>query len=146
MDLTTLPYGTLLGSPPPGERMVFTSYQRSAATGLDYALNRHYTPDFGRFLQPDPLGRDAIRVGGPWTNNAYPYCGSDPVNYLDPTGGAADGEQWKSPEWEECIVVIGERILPFVAPDPDRQDLYSRALEADRQRGDNRAYDRLVRS
>ena len=35
-----------------------------------------------------------------------------------------------------------------MAPDPDentRQDLYARACEGDRQRGDNRAYDRLVR-
>ncbi|MFJ4368882.1 RHS repeat domain-containing protein [Streptomyces chartreusis] len=149
VNLTTLPYGRLLGSrPPSGETTVFTSYQRSATTSLDYALNRYYAPGLGRFLQPDPLGRDAIHVGRPRTNNAYPYCGSDPVNYLDPTG-EAEGEPWKCPEWETCIVVIGERIPPFVPPDPDentRQDLYSRAREVDRQAGDNRAYDRLIRN
>ena len=83
----TLPYGTLLSyQPRPDEAPVFTSYQRSPATGLDYAVNRHYAPHLGRFLQTDPLSVDAIRAGEPQSNNAYAYCLADPVNSTDPIG------------------------------------------------------------
>ena len=33
----------------------FTSYDRSDATGLDYAVNRFYSPQQGRFTQVDPI-------------------------------------------------------------------------------------------
>lgn len=39
-----------------GNNQRFTSYDRSATTGLDYAVNRHYDPRQGRFTQVDPLG------------------------------------------------------------------------------------------
>jgi RHS repeat-associated protein len=42
---------------------------------------RMYSPIMGRFLSPDrlsPFGKGGL--------NAYAYCGSDPVNRIDPTG------------------------------------------------------------
>lgn len=38
----------------------FTSYDRSASTGLDYAVNRHYSSLQGRFTQVDPIGMSAV--------------------------------------------------------------------------------------
>ena len=49
----------------------FTSYDRSARTGLDYVVNRHYDPLQGRFTQVDPLGMDAVDLANPQTLNLY---------------------------------------------------------------------------
>lgn len=84
----TLPFGTALSSEsvgvPVGPR--FTSYDRSATTGLDYAVNRYYDPSMGRFTQVDPAGMRAADLSSPQTLNMYAYCGNDPVNHTDPDG------------------------------------------------------------
>ncbi|MBD2355773.1 hypothetical protein H6G41_14280 [Tolypothrix sp. FACHB-123] len=49
------------------------------ASGLDYMRARYYSPAFGRFMNPDPLGQ----AGG---LNLYAYSLNDPVNFLDPLG------------------------------------------------------------
>ena len=67
-------------------RKRFTSYDRSAATGLDYAVNRHYSSAQGRFTQVDPIGMSAASLEDPQTLNLYSYCGNDPINRLDPDG------------------------------------------------------------
>ncbi|MEW6360902.1 MAG: RHS repeat-associated core domain-containing protein [Acidobacteriota bacterium] len=64
----------------------FTSYDRSAATGLDYAINRTYDSKLGRFTQVDPIGMSAADVNLPQTLNLYTYCGNDPINHVDPSG------------------------------------------------------------
>ncbi len=64
----------------------FTSYERSAQTGLDYAINRTYDSKQGRFTQVDPIGMGASSLGSPQTLNLYTYCGNDPINYTDPSG------------------------------------------------------------
>jgi len=47
--------------------------------GLDlhYMRARHYSPEFGRFLQPDPSAQEA---------NLYGYANQNPVTNVDPTG------------------------------------------------------------
>jgi RHS repeat-associated protein len=86
-EQTTLPYGTALGAESTGEsNRRFTSYDRSNATGLDYAVNRSYDARQGRFTQVDPLGAGASRVNDPQTWNLYAYCGNDPVNRTDRDG------------------------------------------------------------
>ena len=82
----TLPFGTRL----PGESTsqvnpIFTSYDRSAATGLDYAINRHLEPG-ARFTQVDPLERESLRQSWPQGLNLYVYAEADPVNKIDPLG------------------------------------------------------------
>ncbi|MBK8314970.1 MAG: RHS repeat-associated core domain-containing protein [Acidobacteria bacterium] len=67
-------------------RRRFTSYDRSGSTGLDYAINRHYSSAQGRFTQVDPIGMSAVSLGDPQSLNLYAYCGNDPVNRLDPDG------------------------------------------------------------
>ncbi len=89
-EQTTLPFGTALNA----ESTVtnnkrFTNYDRSTATGLDYAMNRTYDSKQGRFTQADPIGMKAINLEVPQTLNLYNYCGNDPINQTD-----ADGLFW----------------------------------------------------
>ncbi len=96
----TLPFGNMqpFVSAPGGEnpyqhptlanpsKKRFTSYDRSDATGLDYAVNRFYSPQQGRFTQVDPIGMSAVSLSDPQTLNLYAYCGNDPINHVDPDG------------------------------------------------------------
>jgi RHS repeat-associated protein len=86
-EQVTLPFGTPLDNESTGTtNRRFTSYDRSATTGLDYAMNRSYDSLQGRFTQIDPIEMDAASLANPQTMNLYTYCGNDPVNNLDPTG------------------------------------------------------------
>ena len=51
--------------------------------GLHYNWYRHYDPTIGRYLQPDPLGLEALLSDGP---SVYAYVSLNPANYTDPTG------------------------------------------------------------
>jgi RHS repeat-associated protein len=62
---------------------VFTTYERDAESGDDYALARSYASTNGRFLSPDPL--EGI-VGDPQSWNRYAYVENDPINLSDPSG------------------------------------------------------------
>ncbi|MGH9947878.1 MAG: RHS repeat-associated core domain-containing protein [Pyrinomonadaceae bacterium] len=64
----------------------FTSYDRSAKTGLDYAINRTYDSKQGRFTQVDPIGMESVVAKDPQTLNLYAYCANDPINHTDPNG------------------------------------------------------------
>lgn len=86
-EQVALPFGTALNAESSGAtNRRFTTYDRSAATGLDYAVNRHYDPQQGRFTQVDPAGMDATSLENPQTLNLYAYCANDPVNNTDPSG------------------------------------------------------------
>jgi RHS repeat-associated protein len=86
-EQVTLPFGTALNAESKGStNRRFTSYDRSSATGLDYANNRHYDSQQGRFTQVDPIGMSAASLLSPQTMNMYTYCGNDPVNRTDPSG------------------------------------------------------------
>jgi RHS repeat-associated protein len=62
-----------------GVRHLFTGQQWYQELGLYDLRNRFYSPDVGRFLQPDPIG---FRGG----NNLYRYCGNNAVTGRDPFG------------------------------------------------------------
>jgi RHS repeat-associated protein len=83
-----LPFGTALNAESSlmNNNKRFTSYDRSAQTGLDYAVNRTYDSKQGRFTQVDPIGMQAASLASPQTLNLYTYCGNDPINYTDPSG------------------------------------------------------------
>lgn len=86
-EQVSLPFGTALNAESTGStNRRFTSYDRSSATGLDYAINRHYDPQQGRFTQVDPIGMGAVSLSSPQTLNLYAYCANDPINHLDPSG------------------------------------------------------------
>jgi RHS repeat-associated protein len=87
-EQVNLPFGTVLageGVGTPTNRR-FTSYDRSLTTTLDYAVNRHYDSQQGRFTQVDPAGINATNLEDPQTLNLYAYCTNDPVNNTDPSG------------------------------------------------------------
>jgi RHS repeat-associated protein len=86
-EQVTLPFGTALESESTGSsNRRFTSYDRSNVTGLDYAVNRTYDSQQGRFTQVDPIGIEASTPGDPQSLNLYSYVGNDPINHVDPDG------------------------------------------------------------
>ncbi|MGH3266872.1 MAG: RHS repeat-associated core domain-containing protein [Trebonia sp.] len=56
-----------------------TAGSTAQPSGLYYYRARMYSPTWGRFLQPDPLGY----AGG---GNLYAYVNNDPLNSVDPYG------------------------------------------------------------
>ncbi len=83
-EQVTLPFGTALNAESTGStNRRFTSYDRSATTALDYANNRHYDSQQGRFTQVDPIGMKAVSLEHPQTLNLYripPDCSGGPSN------------------------------------------------------------------
>jgi RHS repeat-associated protein len=57
--------------------------RQDADTGLYQLRARYYDSTAGRFLSRDPF---AGRANEPLTLHRYLYAGSDPVNFIDPTG------------------------------------------------------------
>jgi RHS repeat-associated protein len=63
-----------------GVRHLFTGQQWYSDIGLYDLRNRFYSPDIGRFVQPDPIGFWGDRT------NLYRYCGNNSVTRWDPVG------------------------------------------------------------
>jgi len=61
-------------------------HQRDIGTGLDYTLNRMYPSWQGRWLTPDPGGRNVVNLGDPQSWNMYAYVRNNPTTLTDPTG------------------------------------------------------------
>ena len=59
---------------------LFTGQQWYSELGLYDLRNRFYSPDIGRFLQPDPIGFNGDAT------NLYRYCGNNPLTGSDPMG------------------------------------------------------------
>jgi RHS repeat-associated protein len=80
------------------DREKYATYTRDSLTGFDYAVNRYYSSQWGRFLSPDPYMADSggagdLRDPGSW--NRYAYALNEPVSLYDPAGLFAcsgDGE------------------------------------------------------
>ncbi|MGE3465420.1 MAG: RHS repeat-associated core domain-containing protein [Pyrinomonadaceae bacterium] len=84
---TTFPFGTKIAAETTGNtNQVFTSYDRSSGSGLDYAVNRTYSPGQSRFTQVDPIGMASASVGNPQSNNLYAYTQNMPTDFVDPSG------------------------------------------------------------
>ena len=68
------------------DREKYATYTRDSISGLDYAVNRYYWSQWGRFLSPDPYMANSSRPHNPkdpgsW--NLYAYTRDDPVNRVD---------------------------------------------------------------
>ena len=91
------PYGEARGTVPQ-DAVGFATYTNDSATGLQYADQRYYASNFGRFLTADPYKANNDTPGqpvSPATWNRYAYVLNDPVNLYDPAGLFAcrgDGE------------------------------------------------------
>lgn len=75
------PYGETSGLS--GTTHGYTGQRYDSETGLYYFRMRHYSPQLGRFLQPDPLGYAA-------GTNMYSFATNAPLNALDALGLKAD--------------------------------------------------------
>ncbi|HEV2387041.1 MAG TPA: RHS repeat-associated core domain-containing protein [Candidatus Acidoferrales bacterium] len=83
---TSLPYGdgqscTTQGFGNPPAR--FAGYFPEAASGLDYASARSYSPLLGRFISPDPVGGG---VSNPQSLDKYTYVHGSPACQTDVSG------------------------------------------------------------
>lgn len=65
------------------DKLLFTSYERDAESGNDYAMARTYINRLGRFSSPDPIAGD---ISDPQSLNRYTYARNIPVSLIDPTG------------------------------------------------------------
>jgi RHS repeat-associated protein len=87
-------------------KWLFTTYERDAESGNDYATFRYDVNRLGRFASPDPLGGSP---SDPRSVNRYAYVLNDPVNLVDPLGLAG----------EEVCIRVGDRPWICTASDSD---------------------------
>lgn len=87
-DAVVGPFGEVVRGPAPdgasGRPVLFAGRPVDPDTGLVNLRARWYSPELGRFLDPDLLG-----LGG--GTNPWLYADGDPVERRDPTGLAPDG-------------------------------------------------------
>jgi RHS repeat-associated protein len=77
------PFGEAWYSSSTTTKWMFTTYERDAESGLDYALARYYDSSAARFCSADPLGGQPEDAQS-W--NRYAYVRNDPANLIDPSG------------------------------------------------------------
>lgn len=92
------PYGNIITSRETKELFPYFAglFWDSQAAGYLVSA-RVYSPDLGRFLQPDPQKR--IPYGSQKDLNSYSYCGGDSVNFVDRNG---------------CEPQKAEQVFPFL--------------------------------
>ncbi len=65
------------------DKLLFTTYERDAESGNDFAMARYNVNRLGRFLSPDLLNGD---ISDPQSLNRYAYVLNDPCNLGDSLG------------------------------------------------------------
>ena len=83
------PYGEDKGTPLANDQFKYATSWRDSATSLDYADQRYYVNNFGRFMTPDPYRANNGEAGDstdPSSWNKFSYTRGDPVNLYDPFG------------------------------------------------------------
>ncbi|NWF82660.1 MAG: RHS repeat-associated core domain-containing protein, partial [Bryobacteraceae bacterium] len=96
-NLAYYPYGEEQGGATANDRTKFAGNVRDASTGMDYAWNRMYKVEWGRFSTPDPSATGAAKQSSTW--NKYAYVEGDPANFHDPEGLQLRKPGWN---WEYC--------------------------------------------
>jgi RHS repeat-associated protein len=84
---TGLPYGdgvTCSGDIPDNHH--FTGKERDTESGNDYFGARYYASSMGRFMSPDPIIMNDLRMINPQRWNKYAYVINNPLILTDPTG------------------------------------------------------------
>ncbi len=102
------PYGTTAAAP---AQFGYTGQRVDQETGLYYYRARHYSPQWGRFAQADPIGYQ----GG---INLYGYVFNDPLNMTDSGGMAPESSMnysyaWDSgPSWGQGLLQSSINAVP----------------------------------
>ena len=78
-----LPFGEKWYETGTVDKWKFTTYENDSESGLNYAMNRFDSSQFGRFMSTDPV---AGSMHSPQSLNRYAHVGDDPVNRTDPFG------------------------------------------------------------
>ena len=92
------PYGEDRGTPIANDQVKYATYTRDSATGLDYAEQRYYSNQFGRFMTADQyVASSGAKAPQSW--NRYTYVLGDPINFKDPTGRFECGDD---EDFEAC--------------------------------------------
>ena len=86
---TYYPYGFDYNTASANDTEKYATYTRDSVTGLDYAVNRYYASNWGRFVTPDPYGGSA-NLWNPQSWNRYMYTLGDPINRNDRWGYCSD--------------------------------------------------------
>jgi len=68
------------------EHRLFVSKERDQETGLDYSGARYYSAQSGRFISPDPIAANEVRLLNPQRWNRYTYAANNPLTFGDPDG------------------------------------------------------------
>jgi len=64
----------------------FTGKERDNESGLDNFGARYDSSQYGRFMTPDPVTMNALRLINPQRLNLYSYSINNPITYFDPDG------------------------------------------------------------
>jgi RHS repeat-associated protein len=65
------------------DKLLFTTYERDAESGNDYAMARYNVSRLGRFSSPDPLPGS---IADSQSLNRYLYTENNPISATDPSG------------------------------------------------------------
>ncbi len=140
--MSYFPYG--------GERTVtgngtekFGTYYRDA-TGLDYAEQRYYASNWGRFNRPDPY-RASGGPSDPGSWNRYAYVQGDPVNWIDSLG-LLQQKPTEKPTW--CDIYPNDPICspyPLPLPDPSHPTPHDEGFREDQETAKKEDADKRTR-
>ncbi|TCP25125.1 RHS repeat-associated protein [Tenacibaculum skagerrakense] len=86
------PYGdTRIDTGTDNETKQFTGYVKDSSTGLNYAGQRYYAGNIGRFISQDPVALfdPGAFLSDPQQLNSYTYARNNPVIFVDPNGESA---------------------------------------------------------
>jgi RHS repeat-associated protein len=82
----SLPYGDGETCAPTPTEHLFTGKERDTESGNDYFSARYYSSAMGRFMSPDPIIMNDLRMINPQRWNKYAYVINNPLILTDPTG------------------------------------------------------------
>jgi RHS repeat-associated protein len=118
------PYGEEKQPLAPDGMEKFGTYVRdSSLSGQDYAGQRYYSPNLGRFNSPDPGGQGS-RPQSPLSWNRYAYVQGDPSNRGDPSGLDYHRCDWSDTEVSDGEKMPGDDGCEGPADDPYASDWY----------------------
>ena len=111
-NCASLPFGDGESCAPLPTEHLFTGKERDSESGNDYFGARYYASSMGRFMSPDPLMFNELRLVNPQRWNMYTYAVNNPIIFNDPTGLDA-----ASVTFTTKIPVVGHTGIMSVHPD-----------------------------